>query len=336
MNNRSPLSFRCIPPRCAALRGRCMQIHTDLLHFQRPPRPVLTTGTFDGVHLGHRAILRRLQLTARKENGASVLFTFHPHPRLVLNPDDQGLRLLNTPAEKQQLLEEAGLDHLLVVPFSRDFSRMHAGEYVRHILVERIGVHALVIGYDHRFGRNREGDIGLLRHLSATYRYQVEEIPAHEIDHVTVSSTKIREALAAGQVDHANALLGYPYPLSGIVVKGDQLGRTLGWPTANIGAVDPYKLVPADGVYAISATTVAGRFKGMMSIGTRPTVAENGPRTVEAHLFDFQHDLYGTPITVRFHQRLREERRFDSLDAMKAQIALDRTDALLALQLVTP
>lgn len=309
-----------------------MQIHTSLSAFSGVERPVLTTGTFDGVHLGHQVILDRLRTVARKEGGESVLFTFHPHPRLVLFPNDNDLRLLNTPAEKQHLLEKAGLDHLLVVPFSRDFSRMLATDYVRNVLVGQIGVHALVIGYDHRFGRNREGDIGLLRQLGKASGFHVEEIPAQEIDHVKVSSTKIREALLAGAVTKANALLGYVYPLTGVVVKGKQLGRTIGWPTANIGAIDPTKLIPANGVYAITATTSRGPFKGMMSIGVRPTVEEHGARTVEAHLFGLDAELYGEAITVRLHQRLRDELRFASMEDMKHAIAKDKNDSLRALQ----
>ena len=308
-----------------------MQVHTDIAAFEGVKRPVLTTGTFDGVHLGHQVILDRLRAVAKREGGESVLFTFHPHPRMVLYPDDNDLRLLNTPTEKQRLLEEAGLDHLVVVPFSRAFSRMHALEYVRNILVDQLRIHAVVIGYDHRFGRNREGDIGLLRQLGEAYDFMVEEIPAREIDHVKVSSTKIREALLEGDVALAHALLGYPYMISGVVVKGKQLGRTIGWPTANIGGIDPYKLIPGNGVYAITATTEHGDFKGMMSIGVRPTVVENGERTVEAHLFGLDSDIYGEAITVRLHHRLRDELRFESMDAMKARIAIDKEESLRAL-----
>lgn len=309
-----------------------MKIHTDIADFRGVQRPVLTTGTFDGVHLGHQVILDRLGSVARREGGESVLFTFHPHPRMVLHPNDNDLRLLNTPAEKHRLLEQAGLDHLLVVPFSRAFSRMHALEYVRDILVNQLGVHALVIGYDHRFGRNREGDIGLLRQLGEAYDILVEEIPAQEIDHVKVSSTKVREALLVGDVARATALLGYAYMINGVVVKGAQRGRTIGWPTANIGGVDPYKLIPGDGVYAITATTPQGKFQGMMNIGVRPTVEEHGERTVEAHLFGLDSEIYGEAITVRLHHKLRDELRFESMDAMKVRIAVDKEEALRVLR----
>jgi riboflavin kinase/FMN adenylyltransferase len=304
-----------------------MRIHTDLASFSNVRRPVLTTGTFDGVHRGHRTILDRLNQRARRDEGESVLFTFHPHPRLVLFPGDQDLKLLNTQEEKIALLEEAGLDHLLVVPFSRQFSRMLAADYVREVLVGAIGVHAVVIGHDHRFGRNREGDLHLLRQLGEVYDFAVEEIPAQEVDHITVSSTKVRTALDEGEVRTANELLGYAYPVSGMVVKGDQIGRTLGYPTANIGSIDPHKLVPADGVYAVTVDLGSGNHQGMLYIGPRPTLA-NASRTVEVNIFDLDRDLYGEAITVRFHERIRGDMRFDGLDRLKEQLHRDREATL--------
>jgi len=308
-----------------------MKVHTDLASFQGVARPVLTTGTFDGVHLGHQTILRRLNELARREGGESVLFTFHPHPRMVLFPNDNDLKLLSTQREKIELLEKAGVDHLLVIPFSRTFSRMKALEYVRDVLVGALNVHAVVIGYDHRFGRNREGDLAMLRQLGEAYDFLVEEIPAQEIDHVKVSSTKIRTALLAGDVDLANELLGYRYAFSGVVVKGDQRGRTIGFPTANVALVDPLKLVPANGVYAVEVDLRSGRHKGMMNIGVRPTVEERTEPVIEVHVFDLQQDLYGEPINVTVRQRLRSEMRFNGLDALKQQLAQDRAAALQAL-----
>ena len=305
-----------------------VQVHTDIGSFKGVQRPVLTTGTFDGVHRGHRRILDRLTERAKKEDGESVLFTFHPHPRMVLFPGDNDLKLLNTQQEKIALLEAAGLDHLLVVPFSRQFSRMHAVDYVRDVLVGAIGVHAVVIGYDHRFGRNREGDLSLLHQLGEAYDFQVEEIPAQEVDHVKVSSTKVRHALELGDVHTANDLLGYPYQLSGVVVKGDQLGRTIGYPTANIGGIDPLKLVPGNGVYAATVELKDGIHQGMMNIGVRPTVREGLDRTIEVNLFDFDRDIYGEPITVRLLERLRAEEKFSGMEAMKAQLARDKETAL--------
>lgn len=305
-----------------------MQVHTDLATFVNIERPVLTTGTFDGVHLGHQTILHRLKEVAQREEGSSTLFTFFPHPRMVLYPNDNDLKLLSTQKEKIELLEATGLAHLVVIPFSRTFSRMHALDFVRDVLVDSMRIHAMVIGYDHRFGRNREGDINLLRQLGEAYDFAVEEIPAQEIDHVKVSSTKVREALLKGEVGLANDLLGHAYSMNGLVVKGDQRGRTIGFPTANIGAIDPFKLIPGDGVYAVSVSLKDGVFKGMMNIGVRPTVEGAGERTIEVNIFDLDRDLYGEPITVRVRHRLRDEARFDGLDALKAQLLKDRADSL--------
>ena len=302
-----------------------MIVHTDIASFKKVQRPVLTTGTFDGVHKGHRTILERLTDLAHKEDGESVLFTFHPHPRMVLFPTDNDLKLLSTQQEKIALLEEAGLQHLLVIPFSRQFSRMHALEYVRDVLVGGIGIHAVVIGYDHRFGRNREGDLHLLKQLGDAYDFVVEEIPAQEVDHVKVSSTKVRQALLDGEVARANELLGYRYGLSGLVVKGDRIGRTLGYPTANIGAVDRYKLVPGDGVYAVTIELQNGKHHGMLYIGERPTVHTGLPaRTIEVNIFDLDRDLYGEMITVHFVDKVRGDMRFVDLEALKEQLHSDR------------
>jgi len=304
-----------------------MRVHTDLSTFTDIERPVLTTGTFDGVHLGHQTILQRLKEVAQREEGQSVLFTFYPHPRMVLYPNDNDLKLLTTQKEKSELLDAAGLDHLVIVPFSRTFSRMHALDFVRDVLVDSMRIHAMVIGYDHRFGRNREGDITLLRQLGEAYDFGVEEIPAQEIDHVKVSSTKVRDALLKGDVQQAAELLGHTYSLTGVVVKGDQRGRTIGFPTANIGAIDPFKLLPANGVYAVNVTLNDGVFKGMMNIGVRPTVEGSGDRTVEVNIFGLDRDLYGEPISVRLRHRLRDEVRFHGLDALKAQLLKDREHA---------
>lgn len=308
-----------------------MRVHTDLSTFTDIERPVLTTGTFDGVHLGHQTILHRLKEVAQREEGQSTLFTFYPHPRMVLYPHDNDLQLLSTQKEKSELLEAAGLDHLVIVPFSRTFSRMHALDFVRDVLVDSMRIHAMVIGYDHRFGRNREGDITLLRQLGEAYDFGVEEIPAQEIDHVKVSSTKVRDALLKGDVGLASELLGHTYSLTGVVVKGDQRGRTIGFPTANVGAIDAFKLLPANGVYAVNVTLNDGVFKGMMNIGVRPTVEGVGDRTVEVNIFGLDRDLYGEPIAVRLRHRLRDEVRFDGLGALKAQLLKDREHAELLL-----
>ncbi len=310
-----------------------MQVHTDISAFKGVRRPVLTTGTFDGVHRGHRTILERLIQIAKKEKGESVLFTFHPHPRMVLFPSDNDLKLLNTQAEKAALLEQIGLDHLLVVPFSRQFSRMHATDYVREVLVGAIGVRSVVIGYDHRFGRNREGDLQLLHQLGEQFDFGVEEIPAKEVDHIKVSSTKIRHALADGDIRTAGELLGYRYPLSGMVVKGDQLGRTLGYPTANIGAIDPFKLVPAHGVYAVQVQLREGSYNGMLYIGERPTLEGGGrQRSVEVNIFDLDRDLYGEAISVRFMERIRPDMRFQNMEGLRIQLGKDKEKVMQCLQ----
>lgn len=313
----------------ADLYTASMRIHTEITALQGVKRPVLTTGTFDGVHHGHRTILRRLTEIARRENGESMLFTFHPHPRQVLFPGDDALKLLCTYEEKVALLEATGLDHLLVIPFSRDFSRMRASDYVHEVLVSAIGIRAMVVGYDHRFGRNREGDLKLLRRMGGELDFRVEEIAAQEVDHVRVSSTKIRHALLEGDVRTANELLGYRYGLTGVVVKGDQLGRTLGYPTANLGMMDPDKLVPADGIYAVTVELRSGPATGMLYIGHRPTLADGqGHRSIEVHVFDLERELYGETVSVRLVDRIRGDMRFDGLESLKQQMDKDRIAAL--------
>jgi riboflavin kinase/FMN adenylyltransferase len=316
-----------------------MRIHTDIAELRDVRRPVLTTGTFDGVHRGHRIILERLVARAREVDGESMLFTFHPHPRMVLDPGAEGPKLLSTHEEKIALLRTTGLDHLLVVPFSRDFSRITAQDYVRQVLVQGIGVHTVVIGHDHRFGRDRAGDIDLLRRMGPELNFRVEEIPPHEVDHILVSSTKVRQALMHGEVRVANELLGYQYPLSGVVVKGDRIGRTIGFPTANIGGVDPTKLVPASGIYAVQVelpTSQPGRtLGGMLYIGPRPTIAQGGDLRIEVNIFGLppayahgERELYGEPITVRSVERVRGDQRFPDLEAMKARMEEDRVRAM--------
>lgn len=306
-----------------------MRIHTDPSTLREVVRPVLTTGTFDGVHAGHRVILGRLRQVADRIGGSTVLFTFHPHPRLVLQPQDNDLKLLNTQEEKYALLEKAGLDHVLVLPFSPEFARMHARDYVRDVLVGGIGVHTVVVGYDHRFGRNREGDLDTLRSEGRHLGFAVEEIPAQEVDHVKVSSTKVRTALLAGDVDHANELAGYAYPLAGVVVAGERIGRTLGYPTANIAVDDPGKLVPCNGVYVVEAELEGHSYAGMMNIGVRPTVpGADGRRTVEVHLFGLDHEVYGARIVVRMLHRLRDELKFADMDALVRAMDQDKKDTL--------
>jgi riboflavin kinase/FMN adenylyltransferase len=304
-------------------------VHTDIDHFDPIKKAFVTTGTFDGVHLGHRVILEKIIQQAKAEGGESVLLTFYPHPRMVLFPDDTNLKLLTTQPEKIKLLEEIGLDHLIIQKFTPDFSRMQAYDYVRDILVNKIGVHKLIIGYDHQFGRNREGSIDQLRELTPLFNFKIEEIPAQDIDTVKISSTKIRRALIDGDIQQADRYLGYPYSLSGEVIHGNQLGRTIGFKTANILVSNKNKLIPGDGVYAVKVCLQDKEHQGMMNIGRRPTVENpDAGITIEVHIFNFDEDLYNKVITVKFLKRVRDEKKFDSIDSLKEQLHLDKKEIL--------
>lgn len=271
----------------------------------------------------------RLREIAEQIDGETALLTFHPHPRKVLFPDDSGLKVLTTQQEKTDLLAAAGLDHLVIHPFTQQFSRMGAVEYVRDLLVNGLGVHTLVSGYDHHFGRNREGDLHRMRELAELYQFQVEEIPAQTIDEVNVSSTKVRNALRMGDVALAERYLGYHYYLTGKVVKGESLGRSIGFPTANLEVPDLLKLIPGNGVYAIRATLRGIEYQGMMNIGHRPTVnSKAGSAVLEAHLFDVVEDFYNEELTIRFIARIRDEVRFADIEALRIQLGKDREHAL--------
>lgn len=286
--------------------------------------PVVTIGNFDGVHVGHQKIIHRLNQEAKKNGGESVLFTFHPHPRLVLNPGDTSLKLLQTQVEKTKKLKEFGLQNLIVYPFSKEFSQLNAQEFVRDILVEKIGVKTLVIGYDHHFGKNREGGLDFLRSVSEKYGFDVIEISAQEINDVNVSSTKIRLAIDAGEVDLVKDYLSDYFEINGTVIEGEQIGRELGFPTANLDLKNPNKLIPKNGVYAVDVTLATGEMiNGMMNIGSRPTIDVERKLQLEVHLLDFQGDLYGTELTVRFHTFVREEIAFDSKEELIQQIKKD-------------
>lgn len=286
---------------------------------------MVTPGTFDGVHKGHRTILSRLKERAEKSGGESVVLTFHPHPRIVLQGEDSDLKLLTTLEEKTALLREAGIDHFIIHPFTREFSRTSVIEYVRDMLVGQIGMKQLVIGYDHHFGRNREGNLDNLQELAPLYEFEIEEIPAQEIDAVNVSSTKIRKALVEGDVELAHQYLGYPYRLSGAVIEGKQVGRKLGYPTANISVQHPLKMIPAKGVYAVRVLLDSGAYKGMLNIGVRPTVDDSEKETLEVHLLDFEGELYHRPLTVEFLKRLRGEERFENMDQLRDQLKRDES-----------
>ncbi len=289
---------------------------------------MVTTGTFDGVHIGHRKILSQLNEVARKHGGESVLLTFFPHPRMVLQPD-LDLKLLNSQKEKIELLKDTGLDHLIIHPFSLEFSRTSSLDFVRTILVNQIGAKKLVIGYDHHFGRNREGSFEHLKEYGPVYGFDVEEISAQDVEDTTVSSTKIREAISHGNMEVANQYLEYKFPLFGQVVSGEKIGHTLGFPTANLQLEDSYKITPAKGVYAVSVefphNNEATKF-GICNIGMRPTVGGKF-ETIEVHILDFTGDLYGQNLNIRFHKHLRAEMKFDGLEALKQQLQKDEQAA---------
>ncbi len=287
--------------------------------------PVITIGSFDGVHLGHRAILDELNRTAHDLGGASVVVTFEPHPRSVLRPD-QPIQILTPLEEKLALLHEAGVSHVEVTPFTLDFAQLSAEDYVRHYLVAQLHPAAIVVGYDHRFGHDRKGDMNLLRTMAPEFGFSVHEIPARMIEDAAVSSTKIRQALNEGDVRRAADMLGRDYSLKGTVVHGDHLGRQLGFPTANLEPSDASQLVPGRGIYATHVQVGADVFPAMTSIGTRPTVSREGRQSIEACLLDFDRDLYGQTLRISFVQRLRDELKFDSLEALKAAIRQDERD----------
>lgn len=288
--------------------------------------PVLTIGTFDGVHLGHQKIISRLNEIAKQIGGESVLLTFYPHPRMVLYPESHGLKLIQTQVEKIDKLRKTGLANIVIIPFTMEFSRMTALEFVRDVLVNKMNVKELVIGYDHQFGKNREGSIAFLKSISDTYGFEVEEIAAEEIDEVNISSTKIRNAILEGDIELANKFLGEPFMITGKVVGGKQLGTSLGYPTANIDIESELKLLPAHGVYAVEVELPdVGIAKGMMNIGTRPTVENEGDISIEINLLDYTGDLYGQYLTVRLLSRIRAESKFGSLEELKKQIANDET-----------
>lgn len=300
-----------------------MIVHTDFSSFTGSPPIVATIGTFDGVHHGHRAILSRLRILADELGGETAVLSFYPHPRMILHPEDHGVRLLTTPSEKAALLTASGVDHLVVYPFSKEFSRLTPQDYVRNLLVSGLRVHTVIIGHDHRFGRNREGDYATLHELAETFRFQVEEIPAHVVDSIQISSTKIRSALDEGRVAEAARLLGYSYSVTGVVEEGDGRGRAIGFPTANIAVDYAAKLIPAKGVYTVNVNVDGENFRGVLNIGVRPTVHVNDRLRIEAHLFDFEGNLYGKTLTVTFLERIRDEQRFASVQDLQTQIALD-------------
>ena len=300
-----------------------MNVYYGIQEFKILENAVVTSGTFDGVHLGHQKILKRLNEVAELTNGESVVITFYPNPRSVISPDNQIVKLLSTLEEKIELLEKSGVNNLLIVPFTREFSELSSEEFIQKILIETIGTKTLVIGYDHRFGKNREGGFDYLKLNKEKYGFGIEEISRQDIENVGVSSSKIRKALQEGDVPSADHFLGRNYSLSGVIVKGKQLGRTIGFPTANIQVREIAKLIPSDGVYAVKVYYNDEAFGGMLNIGNRPTV-DGTFQTVEVNIFEFDQEIYGEKLTIEFLQKIRNEQKFNGLDELKTQIAKDK------------
>lgn len=302
-----------------------MKVYNSIEEFPHNIKTVVTLGTFDGVHRGHKVLLERLVAAGKKTGHETVVLTFFPHPRMVLQQNSD-FKLLNTMAEKAWLLEQAGVDHLIIHPFSLEFSRLTAEEFVEDILVKRLNIGHMVIGHDHRFGRNRTATTADLENMGKELGFGVEQISAYEVQDTPVSSTKIRKALADADIALANSYLGYPYFITGTVTEGKQLGRTIGFPTANIQPLEDYKLIPAQGVYTASAEIDGIIVYGMLNIGMRPTV--NGThQTIEVHFFDFDKDIYGTALKLQLHSHLRQEQKFASVDELKNQLEQDAVNA---------
>jgi len=301
-----------------------VKIYNSIEEFEITSKTVVTIGTFDGVHSGHKVIIEQLKNIAKKNDAETVILTFFPHPRMVLYPDDNELRLLNTIDERIYMLKEAGIDHLIIHPFSKEFSRLSSTEFVRDILVNQLNVSTLVIGYDHHFGRNREGSFEHLLELGPLYDFEVEEIPAQEIQQINISSTKVRFSLLNGEIHAANQFLGYNYFLKGVVVDGEKIGRTIGFPTANIKINEWYKLIPAKGVYAVKIELDGRTFDGMLNIGSRPTLNKSNNEIIEVNIFNFEEEIYTKEIEIKFFERIRDEKKFKDISSLKKQLEIDK------------
>ena len=327
-------------PQIQLVLSHFMKVYFDTESLPAFRNAVVTIGTFDGVHMGHRQIIDKLKEEARSVNGETVIITFHPHPRKIVSSAILGVRLINTLDERIELLDQLGIDHLVIIPFTEVFANQEAEDYVQNFLIKYFKPHTIIIGYDHRFGKDRKGDYRLLEKLAPVFNYQLKEIPKHVLEEISISSTAIREALLHGQIETADKLLGYEFFFTGKVVHGDKLGRQLGYPTANLKVSDEEKIIPANGIYAVYATVLEDgektkaalqdsvqRLKGMMSIGFRPTV-DGKKRVIEVNLFDFSEEIYGKSLRVYVKKYLREEVRFESLEALVKQIDQDKIDSL--------
>ena len=300
-----------------------MKIYNNFSDFVKVPNTIVTIGTFDGVHLGHQAILKDMVKTAKEIGGETVVITFYPHPRYVLNINAANLRFITTQEEKLKLLEKSGVDNVVVVNFTKEFSRVSSEDFIRDYIIKHINPVKLVIGYDHHFGNNRMGDFSLLSEMQNKYNFKLQRIEAHDVENIAVSSTKIRHSLQQGDVERANALLGYQFSYIGKVVSGNKIGRELGYRTANIDLEKEFRLIETSGVYATYVDYEGKEYKSMTYIGKKPTINNDEVENIEVHLFDFDGDLYDKEIKVRFVKRIRGEQKFESLDALKKQLQLD-------------
>ena len=300
-----------------------MKIHHGLDEYKKVKNAVVTVGTFDGVHIGHSRIFKRMVKLAEECDGETVVVTFHPHPRLVIHPDSKNLKFINTQDKKYDLIKKYGIDHLVIIPFTREFASTDAKSFIKDMLFRKIGICQLVVGYDHHFGKNRKGSFDELLSLATELGFEVEQIPVQDIDNIAISSTKIRNALKEGNIKTANTLLGYEYSITGKVVEGNKIGRKIGFPTANTELKDEYKLITAIGVYACRVLWNDKMFLGMGNIGYRPTIS-NSDLTIEVHIFDFDEMIYGETITIFFVDRIRDEVKFKDLEALRMQLVRDR------------
>lgn len=303
-----------------------MKVYSSIDEFPGLKKAVVTIGTFDGVHAGHRHIISKLISIAKEEGGETVLLTFFPHPRMVLQPEDNDLKLITTMKEREELLRTLGIDHLIIQSFSKEFSRISAVEFVRDILIKKIGTTTLVIGYDHHFGRNREGSYKDLEEMSAVYKFRLEEIPEQIVNHVAVSSTKIRNALISGDIKTANSLLEHEFSLTGIVVKGEEKGAGIGFPTANLEIPESYKLIPADGIYAVKVILEEEYYKGMLYIGNRPALGGK-TRSIEVNIFGLSRNIYGMSLIVCLVEKIRDDMNFDNLEQLIEKMKEDQKNA---------
>lgn len=304
-----------------------MKVYSCIRDFKPTKNTIVTIGTFDGVHLGHQAIFNKMREEAEKVNGTTVLITFSPHPRMVLQKDSQKLKFINTYQKKLERIRKAGIDHLVVIPFTKEFANNSSESFISNYVVKYIQPKLIVIGYDHHFGKNREGNIELLEKVKHKYGFDVIQVTPYFVDEKPVSSTRIRKLLEEGNVSEANKMLGYEYALTGKVVRGNAIGRTIGFPTANIETPREFKLIAANGVYACRALINGKLYNGMGNIGVRPTI-DHGELTIEINIFDFNEDIYDQTITITFVDRLRDEKKFENLDALKKQLGRDREQTM--------